>query len=539
MRLRQLSILLVLVAILPVNGGLCAEKPEKAAEPVKKQSKITIGKETTDITKPLDAEGYPDYVAAINERMSEGITAENNAAVLIVQAMGPKVFSTAAEKEAIKRLGIDDLPENGPYLVSQDEIIKQWRAGQLADKQDSDELLEKQFTEAQIRPWSDDEFPIVAKWIAVNQKPLEIVVRATERPRYYFPLVSSQTDYPPVISILLPMTQVGRDFARLLAAQSMQRLAKEDVDGAWQDLLVCRRLGRLIGQGAFLIDALVGDAIIGITATPSAAIAHYEKLSAKQAAEMKRQLEALEPVPNLASKVDFCERFACLDAVTYTARTGTFMGRKIFDLISGALPQNQPQPSLPFDIDTFVDWNPALRVMNQAFDRLESIVRISDVRARREQTRKFEAGLTELSRDIRNVKSWALDLLFLTPPRTMISQRVGRLFVLLMLPAESAANRAEERTTLYEQMVQTAFALAGYRADHGEYPEKLDALVPQYLAAVPDDTFAEKPTPIRYRRTKDAFRLWSVSYNGIDDDGRDEEDDPKADDFLVAPAIKK
>src|SRR5262249_37221929 len=154
----------------------------------KKQTKITIGKSTTDITQPLDAEGYPDYVAAINERMSEGVTAENNAAVLLVQAMGPGSYPSAADKEALKRLGLGDLPEKGSYIVSQDEIIKQWHAEhpteKQSEKQDNDDPLEKQFIEAQIRPWRAEEFPIVAKWIAVNQKPLELAVQATERSRY-------------------------------------------------------------------------------------------------------------------------------------------------------------------------------------------------------------------------------------------------------------------------------------------------------------------------------------------------------------------
>ena len=57
---------------------------------------LTISKETTYITEPLRADGYPDYVAALDRRFSRDVTPENNAAVLFWQAMGP--MRTGQEK---------------------------------------------------------------------------------------------------------------------------------------------------------------------------------------------------------------------------------------------------------------------------------------------------------------------------------------------------------------------------------------------------------------------------------------------------------
>ena len=51
--------------------------------------RVTVSKETTYFTEPLREDGYPDYVAALNRRMSEGVTPENNAVALWWQAMGP------------------------------------------------------------------------------------------------------------------------------------------------------------------------------------------------------------------------------------------------------------------------------------------------------------------------------------------------------------------------------------------------------------------------------------------------------------------
>jgi hypothetical protein len=109
-----------------------------------------------------------------------------------------------------------------------------------------------------------------------------------------------------------------------------------------------------------------------------------------------------------------------------------------------------------------------------------------------------------------------------------------------LLPATAAGFRAEDRLLLFALMDQTAFALAAYRADHGDYPETLDELVPKYVDEIPDDIFAEKPTPIRYRREGEAYMMWNVGNNGQDDNAQSYGDDPPGDDWVFLPVpVKK
>ena len=49
----------------------------------KRKPKFTVGKETTYVTGPLDKDGYIDYAAAVNKRMSAGIKPDDNANVLL------------------------------------------------------------------------------------------------------------------------------------------------------------------------------------------------------------------------------------------------------------------------------------------------------------------------------------------------------------------------------------------------------------------------------------------------------------------------
>jgi hypothetical protein len=65
---------------------------------------------------------------------------------------------------------------------------------------------------------------------------------------------------------------------------------------------------------------------------------------------------------------------------------------------------------------------------------------------------------------------------------------------------------------------QIACALERYHLAHGEYPETLDALVPQFMENVPHDIIGG--WPLHYRHKDDGkFLLYSVGWNETDDGG--------------------
>lgn len=73
------------------------------------------------------------------------------------------------------------------------------------------------------------------------------------------------------------------------------------------------------------------------------------------------------------------------------------------------------------------------------------------------------------------------------------------------------------------QLTIATIALERYRLKHGGYPDTLDALVPDFLAAVPVDWFDGKP--LKYRPLPDGqYLLYSVGRDGRDDGG-----DPRPD----------
>jgi hypothetical protein len=69
-----------------------------------------------------------------------------------------------------------------------------------------------------------------------------------------------------------------------------------------------------------------------------------------------------------------------------------------------------------------------------------------------------------------------------------------------------------------DQMFLAALALQAWRAEHGRYPDSLDALAPDILPVVPADPFGRGP--LKYRLEGDKYVLYSVGPDGVDDGGQ-------------------
>jgi hypothetical protein len=82
--------------------------------------------------------------------------------------------------------------------------------------------------------------------------------------------------------------------------------------------------------------------------------------------------------------------------------------------------------------------------------------------------------------------------------------------------AKAAQTLARNQTLVNE--AQIACALERYHLAHSEYPETLDALVPQFIEKLPHDIIGGQP--LHYRREASGkFLLYSVGWNETDDDG--------------------
>lgn len=533
-----------------------AKDDAKASKPVQ-QTLITISKETTRLTEPLTDDGFVDYLAAINAKESEGVTVENNAAVSLLRAFGPGEIRESWRDEYFKALGLNALPEQGEYVEQIGKFAERMFAPPIQGLPDAvrfderfnkkrDALFEQQ-GQAMSKPWKWSELPRIAEWLKANEKPLEHIVEASRRSRYYTPYLSPGDDddhYPLLISVLLPTAQESRTAARLLTARAMLHLGEGRVEEAQKDVLACHRLGRLVGSGPTLIEGLVGIALDAMAAKCDYEIAEHGNLTAAQAEAFRKEIAELPPLPDMAEKMDEFERLMYCDAVVYIARRGPDELFNSLGLINALSLVSYVQPPngaggndamKRFLMNAVVDWDVVLEIGNEWYDRMVAAARQPTRAERVAAMEQINEEIQTLHADMQHPKWFAKRLAvgFFAgkSARKVNGEAMGRVMVGLLLPAVSAATEAVDRQQQRVELAQLAYALAGCRADYSAYPDQLSDLAPKYIPAVPVDVYSAKP--LIYQRQGDGYVLYSVGKNLKDDDDATFDSEPRGDDITV------
>ena len=493
----------------------------------------TVSPGTTYVTEPLDARGFVDFQAAVNDRLAQGVTPETNANVLIWQALGPHPEGGTMPPEYFRRLGAPQPPEAGEYFVTWDKYVQKHLTpppddvlGLLGGEREWKEQWLARFERARQWPWQTKDEPELAAWLKANNRPLALMAEAGRRPHYYNPLVSTSTDPQSarLISALLPSVQVCRQVGTAQTCRAMSRIADGDYGGAWQDLLACQRLGRVLARGGTLIEDLVGIAIVSIATNGQITLLGHGTHSSDQVRAWLADLRALPPMPLLADKLALSERFMTLDALMSVACHGP----GVLDQLAGSAGAKPPGNELMSRmLSRSIDFDPAFRNVNVVFDQCEAACRLPDRAARK-------VAFTEIEDDIKRRKTGVVALGPVeraTMGRARRGEYIGDILIGLMLPAFTRVQDATDRTEQSQANLQLAFALAAYRADAGRYPVRLNELAPSYLPAVPGDLFSGKP--LIYRPAAGGYLMYSVGLNGLDEEGRWTDDDPKGDDLRV------
>ncbi len=90
---------------------------------------------------------------------------------------------------------------------------------------------------------------------------------------------------------------------------------------------------------------------------------------------------------------------------------------------------------------------------------------------------------------------------------------------LMTFPAVTKSADKFARIQSQVDMARVACALERFRLVHGNYPDVLDALAPQFIQKVPHDIINGQP--LRYRLEPNGkFILYSVGWNESDDGGK-------------------
>jgi hypothetical protein len=500
---------------------------------------IVVSKETTYITGPLGPDGLPDYEQYLLERLRDGVTPENNAAVLLMRAMWPGDYPQQEQAVVAQELGLVPPPTSEVIVKltgnqTQAAVAKWLResagvsgsipiattpAGDVTtpasetdvgamftDLSVFDEQANEIIDQALARPWTSEQIPPLGDWLAQNKAPIDMIFAATERPRCYFPIATLLNAEPDLLlTAALAGVQTSRDAARALSARAMWNLGEGWLDAAWEDALAIHRLARLLAQGTTLIDQLVAIAVDGVALNVDTAILSDPRLTAPLARQVLGQLGQFEPPSNMAHAMSGIERLWGLDAVLtirthgveqLMSSTGGGGGNSIFGIVS-------------------LDWNLVLAELNDRYDKLETAFALESRLERIAANLQFDQLVSGSRVNSKNLVAAVFS-------RRQRSSLAADLFSALLLPALTAASAAEDRITAQLELTRVAAALAVFRAEHGGFPQQLAELTPAILNSLPTDLYSPPPgQPFVYRRNADGqgYVLYSVYVNGQDDGG--------------------
>jgi hypothetical protein len=421
-------------------------------------TRLRISPETTHIVEPLTVDGKQvDYFAAIEqEAYSAKIATEENGYRLLVDHMN--MWSDAEPwqvEQLCQKLGLDckarklDVTFQEPYeflteYVAGDEfdgtILKQvmgdedvGQAPGPPSDAEQESRIALDLSERLYEPWTLDDLPIMEEWLRQNSPALDLVGEAVRQPLFQVPRVR-QSETNSIGDLLLGHVQEMRSFARGLAVRANFRRGSGDAEGAMEDFISCKRLGRHVGNGVWLVESLVGIAIEGIAdslgyTSPPTKIPHHDQLQ-----QFAKELNALPPRISFDQIMRF-ERYYGLSMLQRMAHGGTSLNDEL------DIPGNSVAPGY---LRWFaVDWNVVMQGVNERYDAV------------------LEGRFTP--------QPPSFNPLVIVSRRAR-SKQMAKVFGQLLVPALRASREAMHRGECCENMQRITLAMLMYHNERGSLP---------------------------------------------------------------------
>lgn len=514
-------VLCLVMLLLLISNTVWAQEPKQ---------RFTISKQTTYITSPLRADGRVDYIGALSQMLREGVTPENNSEVMFRRALGHQGIKPTIADEYFSQLGIEVLPKDGNYLIDLGKFLRKQAAAELPDSGSKpDDVLEgiyRQWREAKSRPWTREEFPIIARWIDTNEIPLEFAVEGAARSRFFVPLLPQDRS---LSASVLPGPLGFCEFAELLNTRAMLRLGEGETDAAWLDVMASHRIARLLLQGPTMMSTLVATAIESMTCVRDDKIAIHGNVNAERYLAYLEDLQRIESVDLMGEKPDLTDRYYLLDLICVVSQMDADKFAKGSPFLFSVDTEDEERLTvfIKHAVDQqLIDWNDILRKANDRFEQL-TVATHSPTRMQR------ALALRRLDTELADAAKSAADLFRMTIPddQKIVTNIVGNMLLAELIGPMLDFETATLRSAMRTQLSYCAFALAAWKDVYGIYPEKTGQLVPDFLKTVPMDLFTGES--LTYRRTETGYLLYSVGPNLQDDGGLRVTETDEADDISI------
>ena len=334
------------------------------------------------------------------------------------------------------------------------------------------------------------------KWSDQFEPAFDEIREALKRPYAIIP-----GDYSQPFLIPIPNFVTMRSVAQTLAQRAQCYLLLGQMDKALREVTlmhdVCRILERPpAGKPITLVEAMINVAIMGLYTSTVADGFRLQAWQEPQLAALQEQLKKVNLLPQVAAAFESESAAVCFTLIN-SPPSVLANQRAIFFGTSTNLLQKLKDPE--FDFLTFAPHGWVYQNVVVHTTQMQKGIKCYDLA----NQLIFPKTTDEWDKQVQSFNKWnpyfSLGATFL-PKLTKATQTL-----------------AHNQTLVNE--AQIVCALERYRLAHGQYPETLDALTPQFVGKIPHDIIGGQP--LHYRRTEGGkFLLYSIGWNETDDGGQ-------------------
>ncbi len=457
--------------------------------------------------RALETQGVPlDYRALVPKPVPD---AQNFAATPVIKSwfepkrsadLGPKWeddYAKVAERVRPPKTKDSKASRQFEDLVAWQEAFAAVRSGEKAG--------ENRYYSGKLDPESRAKAaPAVLDGLKTNETLFAELRLASGRPASRYPVNYEMEN---VWAIQLPHLRMLRGVCQRLQLRACAELAGGQSEQALEDLRLMLYLADSLKSDPFLISILVRFACVQLAIQPLWEGLTEHRWSEAQLQELEAHLQRYQFIADMKGGFDG-ERAAALSTIELIWRKGPWY----LNYLDGSDSAPPPEPSLLGRLIGTV-------LIPHGWYYLEELNYCRGLQI------ELGTGLDFTNNQVSPAQVKSGDLAFqqMMAAPGFAGTSLGIIFhhrvtARLLLPALNKAiqKAAAAQTTVNQAAI--ACALERYRLANNHFPEKLDALAPQFIGPLPNDALTSEP--YKYRLTEDGrFVLYSVGWDEKDDGG--------------------